>query len=138
MSEFPLVGQGGLENLVDSLGDVRVRLGQLAKIQQDCLEITEIELGVLPPSDIHEPCAQGRVRFRAAPEAECVRQGNEPRRRGRTGRVRGARGEPNSSGSCDLSPESVRNRATWPCRSRRRAAVPPARNRGELRAAWTR
>jgi hypothetical protein len=55
MSEFPLVGQGGLENLVDSLGDVRVRFGQLAKVQQDCPEITEIELGVLPPSDIHEP-----------------------------------------------------------------------------------
>ena len=55
MSEFPLVGQGGLENLVDSLGDVRVRFGQLAKVQQNCPKITEIELGVLPPSDIHEP-----------------------------------------------------------------------------------
>src|SRR5215213_1073981 len=55
MSEFPLIGQGGLENLVDSLGDVRVRFGQLAKVQQNCPKITEIELGVLPPSDIHEP-----------------------------------------------------------------------------------
>ena len=48
MSEFPLIGQGGLENLVDSLGDVQVRFGQLAKVQQNCPKITEIELGVLP------------------------------------------------------------------------------------------
>ena len=77
MSEFPLVGQGGLENLVDSLGDVRVRFGQLAKVQQNCPKITEIELGVLPPSDIHEPLVHMvECAFGAAPEAECVRQGN--------------------------------------------------------------
>ena len=48
MSEFPLIGQGGLENLVDSLGGVRFRFGQLAKVQQNCPKITEIELGVSP------------------------------------------------------------------------------------------
>ena len=57
MSEFPLIGESGLENFVHSRGDVRVRFGQLAKVQQDCPKITEIELGVLPPSDIHEPLA---------------------------------------------------------------------------------
>ena len=77
MSEFPLVGQGGLENLVDSLGDVRVRFGQLAKVQQNCPKITEIELGVLPPERYSRATrAHGRVRLRTAPEAECVRQGN--------------------------------------------------------------
>jgi hypothetical protein len=52
---IPPVGQGGLENLVDSLGDVRVRFDQLAKVQQNSAKITEVELGVLPPSDMHEP-----------------------------------------------------------------------------------
>ena len=76
MSEFPLVGQGGLENLVDSLGDVRVRFGQLAKVQQDCAEITEIDSGSPPERYSRATRAHGRVRLRAAPEAECVRQGN--------------------------------------------------------------
>ena len=93
MSEFPLVGQGGLENLVDSLGDVRVRFGQLAKVQQNCPKITEIELGVLPPSDIQEPlvhmveCAFERRRklnvFGRGTHQH--RHEEKPRRRGLTG-----------------------------------------------------
>ena len=55
MSEFPLVGQGGLEDLVNSLGDARVRFDHLEHVQQDCPEITEIKFRVLPASDLHEP-----------------------------------------------------------------------------------
>ena len=93
MSEFPLVGQGGLENLVDSLGDVRVGFGQLAKVQQNCPKITEIELGVLPPSDIQEPlvhmveCAFERRRKLNVFGRGTHQHGHEekPRRRGLTG-----------------------------------------------------
>ena len=55
MREFPLVGQGGLEDLVNSLGDARVRFDHLEHVQQDCPEITEINLRILPARDLHEP-----------------------------------------------------------------------------------
>src|SRR5215207_4965858 len=79
MSKFSLVGQGGLENLVDSLSDARVRFDHLQHVQQDCPEITEIELGASLPSDLHEPLVHNRARFQEAAEAESCRQANASR-----------------------------------------------------------
>ena len=54
MREFPLIRQGGFENLVDSRGDARLRFDHLEHVQQDCPEIAEIELGVLAAGNLYE------------------------------------------------------------------------------------
>jgi hypothetical protein len=70
MGELSLIRQGGLENLVDSRGDTRVSSGQLEKVQQDCPEITEIELWVLAAGDLYQPLLDQReAAFEAFREA---------------------------------------------------------------------
>jgi len=76
MRKFPLISQGGFENLVDSRGDARLRFDHLEHVQQDCPETAEIELGVLAAGNLYEPLVhEGPTSLRVRPEAGPVRRG---------------------------------------------------------------
>jgi len=81
MSEFPLIGESGLENFVHSRGDVRVRFGQIEKVQQDCPKITEIG----PPPLASAQVLQSSAWPHRASRCKCHRQRRRERAYDRSG-----------------------------------------------------